>query len=258
VSNRLAGKIAIVTGGGQGIGQAIAYAFARETANVVIVDCNQASGEATAKQIRRSGGNSIFVQADVTVPGNLDAMASKTISTYGRIDVLVANAGINVFHEPMETSDEEWRRCFSVDLDGMWSSARAVLPQMRAQSSGSIIMMASCHAFQIVPNCFPYPVAKHAVVGLVRALGVQYGPEGIRVNGIAPSYIETEPVREYWDSFQNPEAERQRARDLHPYRHIGTPDEVAMTAVFLASDEAPFINAAIIPLDGGRSAVYHD
>lgn len=258
MSDRLEGKVAIVTGGGQGIGEAIAFAFAREGASVVVVDRNQASGEATAERIRELGGCSIFVSADVTVPENLDEMASKTISTYGRIDVLVANAGINVFHEPMETSDAEWRRCFSVDLDGMWNSARSVLPQMRTQSSGSIIMMASCHAFQIIPNCFPYPVAKHAVVGLVRALGVQYGPEGIRVNGIAPSYIETDPVRKYWDSFPDPEAERQRARDLHPYRHIGTPDEVAMTAVFLASDEALFINAAIIPLDGGRSAMYHD
>jgi NAD(P)-dependent dehydrogenase (short-subunit alcohol dehydrogenase family) len=129
---------------------------------------------------------------------------------------------------------------------------------MLRQQSGSIIAMASCHSFHIIPGCFPYPVAKHGVVGLVRALAIQYASKGIRVNAIAPAYIETELAREYWAGFEDPEAERQRILNLHPQRRIGTPNEVAMTAVFLGSDEAPFINAATIVMDGGRSVLYHE
>jgi NAD(P)-dependent dehydrogenase (short-subunit alcohol dehydrogenase family) len=129
---------------------------------------------------------------------------------------------------------------------------------MCAQRNGSIIVMASVHGLQIIPGCFPYPVAKHGVIGMVRALGVQYAARGVRVNAIAPGYIETELAKQYWATFLDPEAERNRICEMHPPKRIGAPEEVAMTAVFLGSDEAPFINAATIVIDGGRSALYHD
>jgi NAD(P)-dependent dehydrogenase (short-subunit alcohol dehydrogenase family) len=114
------------------------------------------------------------------------------------------------------------------------------------------------HAFSIIPGCFPYPVAKHGLLGLTRALGIQYAAEGIRVNAIAPGYIETPIAVQYWATFPDPQAQRQRACDMHPPKRIGRPEEVAMTAVFLASDEAPFINATSIVIDGGRSVLYHE
>ena len=123
---------------------------------------------------------------------------------------------------------------------------------------GSIVNIASTHAFRIIPGCFPYPVAKHAVLGLTRALAIEYAAKGIRVNAIAPGYIETPIAVEYWNTFADPDAEKRRAYALHPPKRIGRPEEVAWTAVFLASDEAPFINAATIVIDGGRSALYHD
>jgi NAD(P)-dependent dehydrogenase (short-subunit alcohol dehydrogenase family) len=129
---------------------------------------------------------------------------------------------------------------------------------MRERRSGAIVNIASCHSFAIIPSTFPYPVAKHGLLGLTRALGIQYAAEGIRVNAIAPGYIETPIALEYWSGFPDPAAERQRACDLHPPRRIGRPEEVAMTAVFLGSDEAPFINAACIVIDGGRSVLYHE
>jgi len=186
------------------------------------------------------------------------AAVAAVLARHGRIDVLVNNAGINVFHEPLETTDDEWRRCMSVDLEGAWHCAKAVLPAMRAQRSGAIVNIASAHAFAIIPDCFPYPVAKHGLLGLTRALGIQYAAEGIRVNAIAPGYIETPIALAYWATFPDPEAERRRACELHPPKRIGRPEEVAMTALFLASDEAPFINAAAIVIDGGRSVLYHD
>jgi NAD(P)-dependent dehydrogenase (short-subunit alcohol dehydrogenase family) len=258
MTDRLKGKTAIVTGAGQGIGAAIAKAFAREGAAIVIAERNRAAGAATAQSIAASGGASLFVETDVADRISVESMVARAVAAFGSIDVLVNNAGVNVFHEPLETSDEDWRRCLAVDLEGAWFASRAVLPSMRAKSRGAIVNIASSHSFSIIPNTFPYPVAKHGLLGLTRALGIQYAAEGIRVNAIAPGYIETPIAQAYWDSFPDPDAERRRANDLHPPKRIGKPEEVAMTALFLASDEAPFINAACIVIDGGRSVLYHE
>jgi NAD(P)-dependent dehydrogenase (short-subunit alcohol dehydrogenase family) len=140
----------------------------------------------------------------------------------------------------------------------VWNGCRAVLPGMVVRERGSIVNIASTHAFKIIPGCFPYPVAKHGVIGLTRALGIEYAPNNVRVNAIAPGYIETQLTLDWWDSQADPKAARQATLDLQPMKRIGQPQEVAMTAVFLASDEAPFINASCITVDGGRSALYHD
>jgi NAD(P)-dependent dehydrogenase (short-subunit alcohol dehydrogenase family) len=258
MAGRLAGKVAMVTGAGQGIGEAIARTFAAEGAKVLVAEKNLETGRAVAQAINEGGGTAAFAPTDVTDRKAVEAAIAYAEERLGRVSVLVNNAGINVFHEPLETSDEEWRRCFSVDLEAAWTCARAVLPPMLEAGAGSIVNIASCHAFKIIPHTFPYPVAKHALVGLTRALGIEYAAKGIRVNAIAPGYIETPIAVEYWNTFPDPKAERQRAFELHPPRRIGRPEEVAWTAVFLASDEAPFINAETIVIDGGRSVLYHE
>jgi NAD(P)-dependent dehydrogenase (short-subunit alcohol dehydrogenase family) len=258
MAERLTNKIAIVTGAGRGIGEAIARAFVREGAAVIIAERDTATGEATATSLRADGAKARFIQTDVTDEASVARCIATTLTEHGRIDILVNNAGINVFHAPLETSEEEWRRCFAVDLDGVWRVSKAALPAMIAEGGGAIVNIASCHGFAIIPGCFPYPVAKHGLIGLTRALGVEYAAKNIRVNAIAPGYIETQLAIDYWATFADPEAERRRTYDMHPPKRIGRPEEVAMTAVFLASDEAPFINAATIVIDGGRSVLYHE
>ena len=256
--DRLNNKIALVTGAGQGIGEAIARAFAQEGADIIIAEHNEKTGQAVAQSISNTGRRAIFIKTDVADPNACEATVRKAIDLFGRIDILVNNAGINVFHEPLEMTEADWRRCFSVDLEGVWHCTKAVLPGMRARHYGVIVNIASVHSFAIIPNTFPYPVAKHGLLGLTRALGIQYAAEGIRVNAISPGYIETQIALDYWNTFADPDAERLRTYNMHPPKRIGKPEEVAMTAVFLASDEAPFINATAIVIDGGKSVMYHD
>lgn len=253
MADRLKNKVALVTGAGQGIGEAIARAFVAEGAKVVIAERNADTGQRVAAEI-----GALFIACDVTVQADIDRAVSAAEQTFGHIDILVNNAGANVFHRPLEMPRSEWARCMALDLEAAWAMSEAVLPGMRKRGAGSIVNIASTHGFKIIPHTFPYPVAKHGLIGLTRSLGIEFAGEGIRVNAIAPGYIETEIARAYWAGFPDPEAERTRAMAIHPPGRIGRPEEVAMTAVFLASDEAPFINAETIMIDGGRSALYHD
>lgn len=258
MAGRLEGKSAIVTGAGRGIGAAIARAFAGEGALVLIAEKDPDTGAEMAREITAAGGSARFQRTDVTDQAEVEAMAAAALDAFGRIDILVNNAGANVFHRPHEMARAEWARCMALDLEACWACAEAVLDPMRAAGRGAIINIASCHGFQIIPHTFPYPVAKHGLIGLTRALGVEYAAEGLRVNAIAPAYIDTQIARDYWAGFPDPAAERAKAEALHPPGRIGRPGEVAMTAVFLASDEAPFINAETIVIDGGRSVMFHD
>jgi NAD(P)-dependent dehydrogenase (short-subunit alcohol dehydrogenase family) len=256
-ARRLEGRVAIVTGAGRGIGAAIARRCAEEGARVVVAELDPVTGEAQAERLRQAGHPAIAFQTDVGDAASVQRMVDAVLARFGPPEVLINNAGINVFHEPLQMPAEEWERCLRVDLVGVWNCCRAVLPHLLAQGKGSIVNLASVHSFQIIPHCFPYPVAKHGLIGLTRALAIEYAARGIRVNAICPGYIETDLAVEYWRTFPDPEAERQRAYRLHPPGRIGTPDEVAGPAVFLASDEAGFINGASLMVDGGRSVMYH-
>ena len=279
--NRLVNKVAMITGAGRGIGAAIALAFAREGAAVVLAELDLQMAQRTAQEIEAALGAGstagstsgtgvandksdtsavkvLAVQTDVTQSASVQHAVREAERAFGAVDVLVNNAGINVFCDPLTMTDDDWRRCFAVDLDGVWNGCRAVLPGMVERGAGSIVNIASTHAFKIIPGCFPYPVAKHGVIGLTRALGIEYAPRNVRVNAIAPGYIETQLTHDWWNGQADPAAAKQATLDLQPMKRIGRPEEVAMTAVFLASDEAPFINASCITVDGGRSALYHD
>jgi NAD(P)-dependent dehydrogenase (short-subunit alcohol dehydrogenase family) len=255
--NRLQNKVAIVTGSTLGIGAAIARLFVAEGARVVL---NSHRDDEVATAIRRELGddNTLFVQADIADAAAMSDLVAQTTARFGRLDVLVNNAGMDVFAEPLAMTSEQWQRCFAVDLEGAWNTARAALPVMLAQGAGSIVNIASVHGHRIIPGCFPYPVAKHALIGLTRSLGIEYAARGIRVNSISPGLILTDAVQKWLSSCPDPQAERDRQTAILPCKRIGEPQEVAYTALFLASDEARFINATDILIDGGRSQLYHE
>ena len=257
MTQRLAGKVALVTGSTLGIGAATARLFAREGARVVL---NSHVDDAAAQRIADELGpeRALFVQADVADDAAVKAMVARAVERFGRVDVLVNNAGRNFFNDPLALTMEQWRHCMSVDLEGAWHCARAVLPGMLEGGGGSIVNIASVHGHKIIPGCFPYPVAKHALIGLTRALGLQYAARGVRVNSISPGLILTEAIEASLAASADPAAERARQTALLPCKRIGEPGEVAYTALFLASDEARYINAADILVDGGRSQLYHE
>jgi len=256
---RLQHKTALITGAGSGIGSAIAELFARQGADLALLDLESEAAAQLAQRLHADTGRCcLTLQADVTDAGQVTACLDQAIETLGRIDVLINCAGINVFHDPVKLQPGDWDRCLDVNLRGAWNCISAVLPSMLEARYGHIVNIASVHGHKIIPGSFPYPVAKHGLIGLTRSLGIEYADRGIRVNSISPGLILTPAAERYFESCPDPAAERLRQAELLPCKRIGEPSEVAYAALFLASDEARFVNATDVLIDGGRSQLYHD
>ncbi|GGE05378.1 short-chain dehydrogenase [Aureimonas endophytica] len=257
MTGRLRGKRIMVTGAAQGIGAAIAEAFAREGAALLLVDRDETLLAETAGRLADSGASLVHVAADIADAEAIAEAVASARDAIGPVNALINNAGVNVFAEPLASTDADWDRCFEINLKGAWNCCRAVLPGLVAAGGGAILNIASTHAFTIIPHTFPYPLAKHALLGLTKSLGLEYAAKGVRVNALAPGYVATQKVLDYWASFPDPEAARAATLALHPGGRIATPQEIALAAVFMISDECPFMNAACLTVDGGLSVQQH-
>jgi NAD(P)-dependent dehydrogenase (short-subunit alcohol dehydrogenase family) len=255
--NRLSGKRIFITGAAQGIGLAIAEACAAEDASLFLIDRDEALLEQSAGKLREDGANLGYQAADITDAEVVRAAVARAAGEIGSINALVNNAGVNVFAEPLQATDEDWQRCFDINLKGAWNCCRSVLPEMIARGGGVILNIASTHAFTIIPHTFPYPLAKHALLGMTKSLGIEYASKNVRVNALAPGYVATQKAIDYWNSFPDPENAKAETMKLHPGGRIATPQEIAMAAVFMISDECPFMNAACLTVDGGLSVLQH-
>jgi len=257
MGNRLAGKRIMITGAAQGIGLAMAEAFAREGAALLLIDLDGDLLAKTAEDLATRGAKLCHAAADITNVASIEAAIGQARETIGEINALVNNAGVNVFAEPLELTDEAWARCFDINLKGAWNCSRAVLKGMLAGSGGVILNIASTHAFTVIQHTFPYPLAKHALLGMTKSLGLEYAAANIRVNALAPGYVATQKVVDYWNGFPDPEAAKAETMKLHPGGRIASPEEIAMAAVFMISDECPFMNATCLTIDGGLSVQQH-
>ncbi|UVC09467.1 SDR family oxidoreductase [Rhizobium sp. TH2] len=254
---RLTGKRIFITGAAQGIGLAIARGCLAENASVYLIDRDEALLSTVGNELRSMGANLGYRVADITDATAIEQAVADASSKIGPINALINNAGVNVFSEPLQTSDEDWDRCFDINLKGAWNCCKAVLPGMTEQGHGAILNIASTHAFTIIPHTFPYPLAKHALLGMTKALGLEYAARGVRVNAIAPGYVATQKAIDYWNSFPDPVAAETETMKLHPGGRIATPEEIALAAVFMISDECPFMNATCLTIDGGLSVQQH-
>jgi 3-oxoacyl-[acyl-carrier protein] reductase len=246
---RLEGKVAVVTGAGSGIGRATAERFAREGAEVVVVDVDRETAAESAAAIEGAGGTAVSIPTDVADDEAVEAMASAALERFGRVDALVSNAGVLDEFEPAhETSDETWRRILGVNLDGMFFTARALLPQMLERGAGAIVNVASTAGLNGGNGGAAYTASKHAVIGFTRQLCFDYARRGIRCNVICPGAVETGMTKEI---FASGDAEVMKAVQSAPIGRWAQPEELAAAALFLASEEASFVNGAVYVVDGG-------
>jgi NAD(P)-dependent dehydrogenase (short-subunit alcohol dehydrogenase family) len=224
---------------------------------VFLIDRDGASLAKAVQELNAGAKRLGYLPADITDAKTIAMTVAQASEEIGQLNALVNNAGVNVFAEPLETTDEEWNRCFDINLKGAWNCCKAVLPGLITQGGGVILNIASTHAFTIIPHTFPYPLAKHALLGMTKSLGLEYAARNIRVNALAPGYVSTQKVVDYWNSFPDPQAAKAETMKLHPGGRIATPEEVAMAAVFMISDECPFMNATCLTVDGGLSVQQH-
>lgn len=251
---RLKDKVAIVTGAGAGIGRGIAERFAQEGAAVVIAEVDPQTGKAAESAIRQRGGKALFVPTDVGSEAQIKAMAERTLAEYGRIDILCNNAAVLIFQEETrahELSNETWDRTMAVNLRGYWLTSKYVIPAMLRQKSGSIIHVASPTGILGFPKLTAYSTSKGGVIGLMRAMAADYAPEHIRVNAIIPGTIDT-PMNAL--ELSDP-ATRARYEEIAPARRLGTPEDIAGIALFLASEDSDYCVGGIFTVDGGQTAV---
>src|ERR1700739_1589365 len=244
---RLASKVSIITGGGSGIGKAIAMAFVREGAKVVIAGRDSKKLEAAAREI---GADCLAVSADVSNAASVKKLVSATVDRFKHINVLVNNAAVLLPGTAESLSEEDFDQTFDINVKGLWLMSRAVLPHMRASGGGSIINIGSVLSMVGARNRVAYSASKGAVMAMTKAVALDHAAENIRVNCIAPGIVETEMVAR----FSTDENVRKQRVAMHPMGRFGQPAEIASAAVFLASDESGWTTGSVVTIDGGYSA----
>jgi NAD(P)-dependent dehydrogenase (short-subunit alcohol dehydrogenase family) len=245
---QLEGKSAVVTGVGSGLGRAIARTFAAEGARVVGCDVDDQAGEQAMEEIGR------YRHADVSQEADVAGLVDAAVEAFGRLDVMVNNAAIQIERELVETTEEELDRILAVDLKGVFFGCKHAVRAMRGSGGGVIVNVASILALVGDGLLAAYCAAKGGVLGITRATAVQYGREGIRCNAVCPGDIDTPLVQAYFDAAPDPAARRAEVEGEYPLGRIATPEEVARAVVFLASDASAFMSGQPLVVDGGLLA----
>ncbi len=243
---RLKGKVALVTGGGRGIGRAISLALAQEGARVCVNYLqSQDAAEEVVKRIKEKGGEAISYQADVSEWEEVNGMVEEVKKRLGRIDILVNNAGLNIDRYLMIMNEEEWDRVIDVNLKGTFNCSKVVSRVMIGQRSGNIVNISSVSAISGTAGQTNYSAAKGGVISFTKSLARELAPFGIRVNALAPGLIDTEMIKKM------PKEILDQVLKITPLKRMGTPEEVAKVVTFLVSEEAGYITGQVIRVDGG-------
>lgn len=244
-------KVVIITGGANGIGRATAELFAAEGAVAVVADVEMEQAEMVAREIERGGGSAWAVRCDVSQKDSVRDLVGTVVTRFGHIDVLHANAAVQINKEAVEITEEEWDRLHSVNLKGVFLMCKYVIPVMREQKKGAIVITSSGHAFATYPNCSAYAATKGGELAYMRGLALDYARDGIRANCVVPGATDTRLVQGYINDSKNPEETRRRLLESIPLGRLATPREIAQAVLFLASDYADYITGTSLVVDGG-------
>jgi NAD(P)-dependent dehydrogenase (short-subunit alcohol dehydrogenase family) len=257
--DRLKGKVALITGAGTGVGRASMKLFAAEGAKVVGVSRTKSNLDESLMQVEAAGGDGHVVAADLSKPEGAEKAMAEAIKTYGRVDILVNSAGVGYswlekspgsMGPVDDTTPEKWAEVMAINLDSVFHMCRLAIPQMKKQGGGSIVNVTSISGFQGLPAAHTYTAAKGAAINLTRSLAITYCGDNIRVNCIAPGFIDTPMVAPLLGLFNDPAM----ADRLTPMKRPGTPEEMAYGCLYLASDEASYCQGTVLVIDGGTTA----
>jgi NAD(P)-dependent dehydrogenase (short-subunit alcohol dehydrogenase family) len=251
---RLDGKVALVTGGGSGIGRAICERFAAEGARVAIADWRIEGADETFARVTLAGGRATVTTGDVAVPEDAERMVAETVDAFGRLDILVANAGQELVATALETTPTQWDRILGTNLTGCFLMARAAIPRLIDAGGGSIVLTASQLAFVGAERFAAYAASKGGVLNLARALALDHARDHVRVNALCPGAVETPLLLRQFQEQDGPQGTLADLAALHPLGRLGQPAEIANAALFLASEEASFVTGSALVVDGGYLA----
>lgn len=242
---RISGKTAVITGGAKGIGSTAARTFCEQGAQVVIIDFDEQAGETLAQQLHAEGYDAAFFKADVADENDVNTIAATIIEQFGKVDILINNAGITMDAMTLKMETSAFRRVLDVNVTGVFNCTKAFLPSMVEAGTGRIISTSSIAGTGGNVGQANYAASKAAVIGMTKTWAKEFGPKGISVNAVAPGFIETEMVKTI------PDKVIAQIRQLTPYPRFGKPEDIANAYLFLASDEASFINGTVLEVDGG-------
>lgn len=244
---RLQDKVAIITGSGSGIGRGIAEVFAKEGAKVVLADWSQEAGEETLEILRSSGAETIFVKTDVSKADDVNGMIETCLEKFGRIDILINNAGIVRFGPLEETSEEDWDAVLDVNLKSVFLASKRAIPEMLKQEKGKIINVSSIAGLVGFEGAGAYCASKGGMIALTREMALEYAKHRINVNCIAPGVIKTNMTKD----MLSDSAQKSFFEESTPYPRMGEPQDIAFAAVYLSSEESDFVNGHVLVVDGG-------
>ena len=247
---KLKDRVAVITGAGSGIGRACAREFAKEGARVVVADILAARAAETVEWIGSAGGTALAVATDVADAASVQSLVAETLRAFAAVDVLLNNAAIQVNKTVEDTTVEEWNREIAVNLGGVFLCSKFFLPHLR-RTRGAIVNMSSVNGYFVEPMCAGYCATKAAIIGLTKAMAIDHGKDGIRVNCICPGYIDAGLAEGYFEAQPDPAAARAHAGRLHALGRIGRQEEVARAAAYLASEQASFVTGSALVVDGG-------
>jgi NAD(P)-dependent dehydrogenase (short-subunit alcohol dehydrogenase family) len=250
------GRVAVVTGASSGIGRSIATLFAAAGAKIVVAARREREGEAVAAEVRAAGGQAAFVRTDVSVAAEVEHLITEAEARFGRVDSLVSCAGIMATGSAPDTTLELWRAVIDTNLAGPFYLAKYGIPALRRAGGGSIVVVGSELGLVGARETVAYCAAKGGLINMVRALGVDGGPEGIRVNALCPGPIDTPMLRDWLDAAEDPLALERTQLAPVPLGRWGRPEEIARAALFLASDAGSYMAGSVMVADGGATAWY--